>query len=299
MELRLLRAYVAVAEELHFGRAAARLFITPPSLSQQIKALERSLDVRLFERDSKGVRLTCAGEELLEPARATLAAAEALEGAARDVARRTATAPLTVGFLLMSLTTVSRAILSDYGRRFPDVPIEVRQYEWDDPSAGLLSGAVDVALVRLPFSGQERLRSVELDSEPLLALVAADHPLALAGEPVSAHRLVQEPFLEVEIVSDPVFAATWYLHDLRTPASPRPVMSRAATSEEWLAEVSLGRGVDVVPRSVAEAYARPGLCFLPIVDLEPSRLVLAWDPGRVSDAGRRFIRFARRRTGTP
>jgi DNA-binding transcriptional LysR family regulator len=294
MELRLLRAYVTVAEEMHFGRAAARLFITPPSLSQQIKALERSLGVRLFERDSRGVRLTPAGAELLDPARTTLAAAETLEGTAREVARRTAVAPLTVGFLLFSLTTLSRGILSDYGRRHPDVPIEVRQFEWDDPSAGLLSGAVDVALVRLPFSGHEHLRWVELDREPLLALLAADHPLAVAGGPVSAERLVQEPFLEVELVADPVFAATWYLHDRRTASSPPAVLSRATTSEEWLAEVALGRGVDVVPLSVAQDYVRPGLSFLPVHDLDPSRLVLAWDPARITDAARRFVRFAQR-----
>ncbi|MBI1377995.1 MAG: LysR family transcriptional regulator [Frankiales bacterium] len=295
MELRLLRAYVTVAEEMHFGRAAARLFITPPSLSQQIKALERSLDVRLFERDSKGVRLTPAGEELLGPARATLERAEELERLAREVARRTADAPLTVGFLLFSLTEVSRSLLAGYSRRHPEVPLEVRQYEWDDPSAGLLSGAVDVAFVRPPFTGHDRLRHVELERDPLLALLAADHPLARAGEPVSAGRLVQERFLEVEIVTDPVFAAQWYLHDLRTSTSPKAVLSRAGTSEEWLAEVGLGRGVDVVPLSVARDYVRPGLTFLPIHDLEPSRLVLAWDPARVTEAGRRFVRYVQRR----
>ncbi|MCA0328687.1 MAG: LysR family transcriptional regulator [Actinobacteria bacterium] len=296
MELRLLRAYVAVAEEKHFGRAAARLFITPPSLSQQIKTLEKSLGVRLFDRDPRGVRLTRAGEALLEQARATLEQADRLEEMAAMQAGSVTAEPLVVGFLLFSLTAVSRGLLAEYGRVHPEVVIHVRQYEWDDPSAGLLSGAVDVALVRPPFRGAERLRSVELDRDPLLALVPADHPIALDGGPVRAGRLVREPFLEVTLVNDPVFAAAWYLHDLRDDQCPAPVMSRATTSEEWLAEVSLGRGVDVVPESVAQDYVRPGLAFVPIEDLPPSRLVLAWDPGRISEAGRRFVRYVQRRS---
>ena len=296
MELRLLRAYVAVAEEKHFGRAAARLFITPPSLSQQIKTLEKSLGVRLFDRDPRGVRLTRAGEALLEQARATLEQADRLEEMAAMQAGSVTAEPLVVGFLLFSLTAVSRGLLAEYGRVHPEVAIHVRQYEWDDPSAGLLSGAVDVALVRPPFRGADRLRCVELDRDPLLALVPADHPIALDGGPVRAGRLVREPFLEVTLVSDPVFAAAWYLHDLRDDQCPAPVMSRATTSEEWLAEVSLGRGVDVVPESVAQDYVRPGLAFVPIADLPPSRLVLAWDPARISEAGRRFVRYVQRRS---
>jgi DNA-binding transcriptional LysR family regulator len=241
------------------------------------------------------VRPTRAGEALLEQARTTLAAADEFEAMAGVQARVAGHEPLVVGFLLFSLTSVSRPYLAEYARLHPDVPIEVRQHEWDDPSAGLLSGAVDVALVRPPFTGADRLRWVELDRDPLLALVSADHPLALAGEPVSARRLVQERFLEVSIVSDPVFAAAWYLHDLRDAASPPAVLSRATTSEEWLAEVGLGRGIDVVPESVSEDYVRPGLAFLPIHDLEPSSLVLAWDPARISETGRRFVRFVQRR----
>lgn len=294
MELRLLRAFVTVAEELHFGRAAARLFITPPSLSQQVRGLERSLGVRLFDRDSRGVRLTPAGDALLDQARATLAHADRLEQMAAEQARLAGREPVRLGFLLFSLTAVSRALLADFSRRHPETPLELRHFEWDDTSAGLLSGAVDVALVRPPFTGMERLEWVEIDREPRMALMAADHPLARAGEPVTAARLAQEAFLEVEILDDPVFACEWYLHDRRTPSSPPRVLSRATTTEEWLTEVGLGRGVDVVTTSVAEGYARPGLVFLPIPDLEPSRLVLAWDPSRLSDAGRRFVRFVQR-----
>lgn len=292
VDLRLLRSYVAVAEERHFARAAARLFITPPSLSAQIKSLEASLGVRLFDRDSRGVTLTPAGEALLGRARATLAEADALSAEAARLAAGSVR-PLSFGFLVFSLTNVSRGILADYAREHPEVPLQVRQFEWDDPSAGLLSGAVEVAMVRPPFTGSDKLRTLELESDPLYAIMAADHPLAVAGHPVPVRRLVQEPFLEVELVKDPTFADAWYLRDHRDARSPKAVLSRAATSEEWLAEVAIGRGVDVVPQSVVRDYARPGLAFLPIADLAPSRLVLAWRRGKTTEQGRAFVAFCR------
>jgi DNA-binding transcriptional LysR family regulator len=280
MELRQLRYFVAVAEELHFTRAAARLLIASPSLSQQIKALERDLRVTLFERSSVGVRLTPAGETLLPLARATLAAADDLETTARRVAARRSTV-LRLGFLAFSLTSTTRRLVTAYGRDAPHVTVELRQYEWDDPSAGLLAGETDAAFVRLPFTEDERLATLELAEEPLLVVLAEDHPLAHRSE-VRVQDLLDQPWLETAVVTDPVFAATWYLRDIR-PAPTTTVPTKAATVEEWLAEVALGRGIDLVPSGLAEEYRRPGLAFRPVVDAAPSALVLAWrrdDPPR-------------------
>jgi len=171
MELRQLRYFVAVAEELHFARAAARLLIASPSLSQQIKALERSLAVTLFERSSMGVSLTPAGAQLLPLARATLQSAEEVLDAAHRIAELRATV-LRLGFLAFTLTATSRRLLTEFGRKVPSVTVQLRQYEWDDPSGGLLSGATDAALVRPPFTGEDKLHLLELASERLLAIVA-------------------------------------------------------------------------------------------------------------------------------
>jgi len=291
MELRQLRYFVAVAEELHFARAAARLLIAGPSLSQQIKALERSLSVTLFERSSTGVSLTPAGEQLLPLARATLESAAEVLDAAHRISEQRATV-LRLGFLPFTLTTASRRLLTEFGRKVSSVTVQLRQYEWSDPSGGLLSGETDAALVRPPFTGTDQLDMLELDSEQLLAIVAEDHELAAQAE-VSSERLAREPWLEASAVTDPVFARYWYFRDRRTHATA--VRISAGTLEEWLAEIAFGRGVNVVPASLAEEYRRPGLAFIPVADAPPSRLVLAWrhdEPPKVSTT---LATFAARR----
>jgi DNA-binding transcriptional LysR family regulator len=289
MDLRQLRYFVAVAEELHFTRAAARLLITTPSLSQQVRRLEGQLGVRLFDRSSTGVRLTASGELLLPHARRTLAAAEELAANAVRLAQGQTTV-LRLGFISYSLTEPARRLLTEYARREPAVDLQLRQFEWDDPSAGLLDGSSDAALVRLPFTGAERLSTVEIGRDALVAVMAEDCPLA-GEDRVRARRLVDEPILETRIVSDPVFADHWFLRRLRAP-SARSVPSAARTVDEWLGEIALGRGVDVVPEGLVEAYRRPGLAFVPVDDLEPSVLVLAWDPRGETDAVQKLVRLA-------
>jgi len=293
MELRQLRYFVAVAEELHFSRAAARLLIASPSLSQQIKALERSLSVTLFERSSQGVFLTRAGEQLLPLARATLDAASEVVDTADRISEQRATV-LRLGFLAFSLTAPSRRLLTEFGRKVPSVTVQMRQYEWDDPSGGLLSGATDAALVRPPFTGAERLAMLDLAHDPLLAIVAEDHELA-SLDTVSSERLAQEAWLEADTVTDPVFARYWYFRELRSQLPP--VRTTAGTLEEWLAEVAFGRGVNVVPASLAQEYRRPGLAFIPVSDAPPSRLVLAWRRDDPPEVARTLATFAAR--GSP
>jgi DNA-binding transcriptional LysR family regulator len=291
MELRQLRYFIAVAEESHFGRAANRLLIASPSLSQQIKALETRLGVRLFDRSSRGASLTAEGERLLPHARATVAASEQLLDEAQRLSQGRHTA-LRLGFLAYALTASSRSLLVRFGRRHPHVDVDLRQYEWDDPSAGLLDGTSDIALVRTPFNGESRLRTVEVASEPVLAVMAEGHELATATS-ISAARLAQETFIEAGQVTDPVFAAYWYLWGQRP--DDRPVArSRSTTVEEWLGEIAMGRGVNIVPAGLAAEYQKPGLVFVPVDDLPPSRLVVAWNPAAVTPAALDFARLAAR-----
>jgi DNA-binding transcriptional LysR family regulator len=280
-----------VAEELHFARAAARLLIAAPSLSQQIKALERSLSLTLFERSSTGVSLTPAGEQLLPLARATLDGAAEMLDAAHRISQHRATV-LRLGFLPFALTAASRRLLTEFGRKVSSVTVQMRQYEWNDPSGGLLTGETDAALVRPPFTGTDQLDMLDLASEQLLAIVAEDHELAVQNE-VSSERLAREPWLEASAVTDPVFARYWYFRDRRTDATA--VRISAGTLEEWLAEIAFGRGVNVVPASLAEEYRRPGLAFVPVADAPPSRLVLAWRRDEPPEVATTLVTFAARR----
>lgn len=285
MELRQLRYFVAVAEELHFARAAARLLITSPTLSQQVRTLERDLGVRLFDRSSAGVRLTPAGGELLRLARGTLSAADDLEETARRLAQGRAST-LRLGFISFALTAPVRRLLTDFARAEPTIDLQLRQFEWDDPSAGLADGVTDAALVRRPFSGMDRLRWLEVGRDEPVVVMAEDH--RLAERPVlSARDLVAEPFLETRLVRDSAFAEYWYLRRLKGPGAPA-VAGRAATVEEWLGELALGRGVSLVPAGMMEEFRKPGLVFVPVTDLEPSSVVLAWHPARESHPVRRF-----------
>jgi DNA-binding transcriptional LysR family regulator len=296
MELRQLRYFVAVAEELHFARAAARLLIASPSLSQQIKALERSLSTTLFERSSTGVSLTPAGQQLLPLARATLDAAGEVLDTARRISEQRATV-LRLGFLAFTLTPTTRRLLTEFGRKIPTVTVQMRQYEWDDPSGGLLSRETDAALVRPPFTGDDKLQMLELASDQLLAVVAEGHELA-GEDSVTSARLAQQPWLEAEPVTDPVFARHWYFRDLRGDAPA--VRTNATTVEEWLAEISFGRGVNVIPSGMAEQYRRPGLVFVPVSDAAPSRLVLAWRREDAPEVASTLARFAARsKAGRP
>ena len=183
-------------------------------------------------------------------------------------------------------------MLDAFGHRHPEIGLELRQYEWDDPSAGLLTREVDVALVRPPFQGDDQLQMVEVCSDPVLAIMRSGTPLSRRGS-VSATELASQPFLETGLVRDPVFAAYWYLRDLRVDGR-QAVLSRSATVEEWLAEIALGRGVDIIPASFAADYTRPGLAFVPITDMSPSSVVLAWNPATTHAGAQLLVHLAAR-----
>ena len=289
MELRQLRYFLEVADQLHFARAAERLLIAPPSLSQQIKTLERQLKVQLFVRSSVGVSLTDAGAALVPLARIAVAAAdEVLLSAARLSTGRTGL--LRVGFQPFAFTGVVRELLSAFAMREPDVEIQLKQFEWDDPSAGVLDEQVDLAIVRPPFRGSEQLRLLELHREPVLLVMPSGHELAGLGE-VTLERVGGEAFLQSPRVTDPVFAAYWYLLDVRrVPATT----SHATTVEEWLGEITLGRGVSLIPAGFADDYRRPGLAFVPVVGLPDSPVALAWRATSTSEPVRRLAQLAAR-----
>ena len=154
MELRALRYFVVLAEELHFGRAARRLSLTQPPLSQAIAKLERELGVRLFERTRRKVALTLAGATFLDEARATLArAAQAVELVQR--AQRGEVGRLSIGYLAATAYTLLPLVLRDFSRSYPGVKLELRELTIPQQHAALLKGDIDVAILRPPVSEAE------------------------------------------------------------------------------------------------------------------------------------------------
>jgi DNA-binding transcriptional LysR family regulator len=176
IELRLLRYFAVVAEELHVGHAAARLFISQPALSQQIRALEEQVGLPLFVRHPRGMQLTEAGEALLEEARALLGSSKRFE-ASVDELRRGRTAGMQVGVPPGLPQTLLPELLASFRQKEPDARVEVRELTTPEQLAALRDGSLDLGLVREPVDDDGLARRTLL-VEPLGVSLPAAHPLA-------------------------------------------------------------------------------------------------------------------------
>ncbi len=247
MELRHLRYFVAVAEELHFGRAAELLRISQPPLSQQIQALEQELGVRLFDRTNRRVSLTDAGRLFLDETRRTLAQVDK----SVDVVRRAEQGEigeLQVGFTSSAPFTsiLPRAILA-FRQAFPAVHLALQEMTSKQVIDAVQDETLQVGMIR-PFALPPGLQTVELFSEPLVALMHAGHPLAEAGEGLALAELAEEPF-----VFFPRSYGTGLYDQLLNLArqagfSPR-IAQEANEALTIIGLVAAGLGVSVLPAS--------------------------------------------------
>ncbi|MBV2364219.1 LysR family transcriptional regulator [Streptomonospora nanhaiensis] len=281
MELRLLRYFVAVAEERHFGRAAERLHMTQPPLSRAIKQLEAEVSAQLLRRSATGVALTPAGAVLYERARALL---DQAERARADVAAEAGAAAITVGTLADSAEQAGPLLAAAYRERHPRVRVRVREADFADPTGGLRAGLVDVALTRAPFDTAGISVRV-LRADPVGAILRADDPLA-ARPRLRVADLADRPWFRLPEGADPVWSAYW------TPAGPGgaggagPVVR---TAQECLQAVLWNGTVGMAPLTRTPPE---GLAAVPLADMPPSRLVVAWNRGDANSAIRAFIRVA-------
>jgi DNA-binding transcriptional LysR family regulator len=285
LNLRKLRYFVAVAEGLHFGQAAERLYVAQPVLSRQIRKLEQELGAELLVRSSRHVELTEAGRQLLDEARPLLAAADAASRRVRRAAH--GQPPLTVGFFIGDpISRVVRALHSAH----PELTVEVVRIYWSDQPAALLDGRVDVAFVHLLIA-DDGLTLLRLYSSPRVALLPASHPLAgrdeirltdIADDPVILHRS-----------ASPAWEA-WHNADPRPDGRrPRPGPF-VGNLEEKLEVVATGQAISFVPASAAAAIQMPpDVVAIPATDLPPTEICLAWKAERQSGAIDAFVGIAR------
>jgi DNA-binding transcriptional LysR family regulator len=270
--LRDMRYFVAVAEELSFTRAAERLFVSQPALSKQIRQLEDLLRVKLFDRDRRAVALTAPGRSLLPAAREILRKWDEAQRAVSDAAAADA-ARLTVG---MS-TSVGRGLLSAMRARFserrPTWRLQMRQVNWDDASAGLTEGEVDVAFIWLPIPGQDAFNVCVVAREPRWVAFPDDHWLAGRAE-VDFAELVDEPFLALPESAGPL-RDYWLALDERG-GKPVRIGGTVTNAEETFAAIEGGAGIVLLASGNAAIYRRPGTHAIPVTGLSPSELALAW-----------------------
>ncbi|MCX3058328.1 LysR family transcriptional regulator [Streptomyces beihaiensis] len=277
MELRTLRYFVAVAEELHFGRAATRLHMSQPPLSRAIKQLEDDVGASLFARSPTGVTLTAVGAVLLDEARSLLDHADQVRvrlSAAAGVA------PLTVGILGDGTDPGAARLAAAYRRRHPDVDIRVRDTDLTDPTCGLRARLVDVALTRAPFD-ETALTVRVLRTDPVGVVLRADDPLARRDR-LRLAELSDRNWFQFPQGTDPVWQSYW------NGGRPRegPVV-RAV--QECLQAVLWNGTIGLAPLG----HDLPaGLVAVPLTDMAPSRVVAVWNEGDTNPLIRSFIKIA-------
>jgi DNA-binding transcriptional LysR family regulator len=271
-----LRYFVAVAEDLHFTRAAERLFISQPALSKQIRMLERQLGAPLFDRGRDGVRLTAVGQALLPHAREVLAAWDR-GWAAAEQARSRQQATLVAG---MSTSPGRSGLLAAIRSRFtaaqPDATVQLRQVSWDDPTAGLADRAVDVAFVWLPLPDPARYQWIVVAEEQRLVAMSDRHRLA-GRDVVDFADLADEPFLAL-----PPSAGRqrdyWLATDARRGRPPR-IGAEIASTDETYEALADGRGVCLLAAGNAPLITLGGVTTRPVRGVSPCQLALAWHAG--------------------
>jgi DNA-binding transcriptional LysR family regulator len=290
VELRQLRAFLVVAEELHFGRAADRLRVSPSRVSQLVRALETVMGAALFERTSRRVALTPIGERLrlrVQPACNELAAAV-------DDLRNSSDG--LVGELRLGVVLATNGgphlpeIIGVFEARHPASRVVVSEITWTDPLGPLRRGEVDLTAIRFPLRQPDLVVGPVLTTDRRALAVADDHPLA------GRSSVCVEDLADYEVAAGTPAVPQELIDALipRTAPSGRPIARRTvAGSVQTLAMVARGEIVHATVASLPDYMSYPGITYIPIVDLPPCDAGLVWRASEETPAIRAFAAVAR------
>jgi DNA-binding transcriptional LysR family regulator len=292
VKLHQLRYFVAVAEELHFRRAAERLHMSQPPLSEAIRELEAAIGAQLLERSRRRVALTAAGELLLRDVRTVLASLEQ----ALETARRIGTGQagrLRLSFVGSALYGVVPDLLRAFSLERPDIELELHERSTTEQLAALVDGDLDIGFVRAPAAA-EGVIGETIMREPTVAALPEGHPLSrLKRIPIA--RLRTEPFVLFPRGQAPG------LHDAITAAlagggAPPRIVQEVAEMQTIVGLVASGMGVSLVPGSV-QALARTGVAYRAVAGAPSSDLAMVTRRGDASPTVRAFAELARGHAG--
>ncbi|TDD52181.1 LysR family transcriptional regulator [Saccharopolyspora elongata] len=267
-----IRLFLLLAEELHFGRAAARAFMAQPTFSRHIKSLERDLGVALVDRTSRRVALSAAGEALQARMRAVVHAMQELR---READAQAGSGRIVIGSFeaITSLPPIP-AILDELRRRLPQLEVQVLRTGFDATEA-VSRGDVDAAFLFLPVPNG--IRALPLDSGPRCAAMPADDPLAAEG-PLALADLADREHIGWSDRVPKVYQDFWAV-DPRPGGRPARYSPHAMGDfESGLQLIAMGGGLLFPPTVGRELYPRPGVSYVDVTDLEPWTSALAWLP---------------------
>ncbi|WP_321968692.1 LysR family transcriptional regulator [Paraburkholderia tropica] len=310
-DLRQLRYFVAVAEEQHFGRAAARLSMTQPPLSQAIRALEEALGVELFARTRRSVELTAVGADLLPEVRRILASADALRPLAQSLARGEA-GVLALAFVSTADYGLLPLLLRDFGARYPRVRLQLAEATSDVQVDELVAGRIDAGLVVAPVPPRHaaQLAYLPVAREPLVIAMPAALSAQLGGAeaeadaddgwcatPVNLRDLADVPLVVFPRHLAPVFHDT--IMDCYGAAGLAPRVGQEAIQMQTIVSlVSAGMGVALVPQSLRH-LRRTGVVYRPLAQAVPTiETGLVWRVQEVSPVLAAFIEIVRAHAAT-
>ncbi|MFD7671868.1 LysR family transcriptional regulator [Streptomyces anulatus] len=287
LNLRRLRSFVTVAEELHFTRAAGKLFVAQQSLSKQISQLETNLGTPLLQRSSRKVELTPAGQAFLTAAREVLARFDQGVAETRSIGRGEQ-ATLRVGFIVGAALELTTPILNEFTRCRPEARVELHEFAFADPSAGLAGATTDVAFIRLPCSTQG-LATTALFTEPCVAGVSTAHPLG-SRERVCVQDLLDEP-VAIGRTDDTVWHDFWTLASHRSSGSAHHLVETNSQSEE-VEVVAAGMACNITPSAARRYSPHPGVRFVPIDGYPGSTVAVAHRSNQLTPLVASFVRAA-------
>ncbi len=273
-EFRQLRYYVTVVQEGQMTRAARRLQLAQPALSQAIARLEAQVGVRLLDRNPRGVAATPAGQAFLEKAQATLTAVDEVHATARSWAREES-GRLLVGFMSMTPPMMAGDLFARFSAEHPGVAIEWRELGYPTLQRTWL-GEADAALIWFSPT-TPGLASQTIRTSPLVAVMSERHPLAGSLE-LTVDQVLDETFPGIVEWVDPGWLAHWGLDEYRGAAAHR-TDDGAVTPNEVASIVASGRAITTVPEIVAVPFAHLGIRAIPLVDARPAVLTLVWPDG--------------------
>lgn len=293
LDLRLVRSFAAVADELHFGRGAERVHLTQPAVSDHVRRLEEQLGVQLLRRSTRRVELTAAGAVFLDDAARLLdLSAAAVRGARR--ADRGQIGQLRVGYAPGRLLDVLAPLLAAFRELRPEVEVTVRESGFADPSGGLANASVDVALISLPIS-TPGIATAVIAQDGRAAALPAGHPLA-SREEIRIGELAGEAWLYSD--TDPAWRAFWCAERERG-SEPTRYGATVDSLDGIFQAVRGGLAVALVPAAVQQSHV-DGVAFVPVIDLPAVDIALAWRGGDAEDAlVRAFVAVARRHARMP